>query len=67
LILKYNTIDHRFHKLSLFLKKWRPEGVYFYPIQMMLLVYMQMYCCMPRLQETTDKTKAVNVAYVSGG
>ncbi len=33
----------------------------------MLLVYMQMYCGTPRLQETTDKTKAVNVAYVSGG
>jgi len=49
------------------LKKWRPEGVYFYPIQMMLLVFMQMYCRTPRLQETTDKSKAVNVAYVSGG
>ena len=65
LILRYNMVDSRFHKLSIFLRFWRDSDAYYiYWLQMMLLCYMQSHCGTPRLQEA-DKKKWVNIQYYS--
>lgn len=41
LIYTYNQLDDRFHKLGGYLRLWKPDPLHFYPLQLMLLVYMQ--------------------------